>query len=341
MLKFSFLSLLLIVICIRAEWASAFNEPGRNTGLIEEDYVSIDKYAILTPKEETKSIERLSKYLVKPYYQDHSKVRSIFVWIVNNIHYDYQLAKRTNRKTISPQNVLKFRKGVCSGYADLFVAMCEAADIRAQVVVGYSRFYNFGHKKPFTWSDHAWNAVKLDGHWFLLDATWESKGYQEGERQIGSNYFLTDPKEFVIDHLPEDPIWQLLPCPITLADFKQSPNEITQMISKTDTCFSFADSINLMVGLLPPNRQLKSAQQAYLFNPNNHSTIGIALFNYGNYITSSIPKKIPAVYIAGKQREALLNYQNSLSHLRKAKRKDDVRKCKAIIRTTKKKSEIF
>jgi transglutaminase/protease-like cytokinesis protein 3 len=72
--------------------------------------------------------------------------------------------------------------------------MCTLAGIESQVVIGYSRYYNFGSKHPFTWSDHAWNAVKLgEGKWYLLDATWEGKRYGENGKQIESSSFLLIP----------------------------------------------------------------------------------------------------------------------------------------------------
>jgi transglutaminase/protease-like cytokinesis protein 3 len=102
-------------------------------------------------------------------------VRSIYAWIVYNIRYDHRLAASPKRKKVSLKTILKTRKAVCAGYADLLGAMCKLAGIESEVVTGYSRCYNFGHRRPFSWSDHAWNAVKLGGNWYLLDATWESK----------------------------------------------------------------------------------------------------------------------------------------------------------------------
>ena len=40
---------------------------------------------------------------------------------------------------------------------------------------GYSKGYGYKMGQTFTGdSDHAWNAVYLDGRWHLLDSTWGS-----------------------------------------------------------------------------------------------------------------------------------------------------------------------
>jgi hypothetical protein len=208
--------------------------------------------------------------------------------------------------------------------------MCRLAGIETEVVTGYSRRYNFTQKRPFTWSDHAWNAVKLGGNWYLLDATWEHKGYGKTGVRIGSRCFLTDPRAFVTDHLPENPAWQLLPCPISLADFTRSVPDIQSTLAHRDTCFYFADSLAALRQMLPPERELKMARTAYQFNPRNHITIGLALNNYGVYVSKNTAggAKISTGFKMNRQQEALGYYTEALRHLRKTHRKDFVHSCR-------------
>jgi transglutaminase/protease-like cytokinesis protein 3 len=67
--------------------------------------------------------------------------------------------------------------------------------------------------------------VKIDGAWYLLDVTWSS-GYLDAQfhfhrfsSPVNTDYFLTDPPQFVKTHFPDDPWWQLLPKPIKESDF--------------------------------------------------------------------------------------------------------------------------
>ncbi|CAA9256739.1 MAG: hypothetical protein AVDCRST_MAG56-2247 [uncultured Cytophagales bacterium] len=291
---------------------------------------SLDGHALRTPAADAKSLERLTAYLTKPYGSEPEKVRSMYAWIVNNIRYDHRLAAHPKRKKVSPKTILKTRRAVCAGYADLFVAMCRLAGIESEVVTGYSRHYNFNQKQPFTRADHAWNAVQLDGQWYLLDATWESKRYGETGSRIESDYFLTDPGVFVTDHLPEDPAWQLLPCPISLRDFTRDVPAIRGTLSRRDTCFSYPDSIAALRRMLPPERELKTARTAHQFNPANHVSIGLALNNYGTYVAKpgAGSPKTGVGFKINKQQEALGYYAEALRHLRKTDRKDFVHTCR-------------
>ncbi len=327
-------SLRLIMYFVLLKTVLAFVTPGfcQAPAAPAVDYAACDRHALHTPAAEGKSLERLTAYLTEPYGSEPEKVRSIYAWIVNNIRYDHRLAAvpRPKRKEVSPKTILKIRKAVCAGYADLFAAMCRLAGIESEVVTGYSRHYNFSQERPFARADHAWNAVQLDGQWYLLDATWESKRYGETGSRIESDYFLTDPGEFVTDHLPEDPAWQLLPCPISLRDFTQSVPAIRSTLSRRDTCFAFADSIAALRRLLPPERELKTARTAHQFNPANHVSIGLALNNYGTYVAQpgAGSPKTGIGFKINKQQEALGYYAEALRHLRKTDRKDFVHTCR-------------
>lgn len=56
-------------------------------------------------------------------------------------------------------------KAVCEGYARAFKTLMDSQNIECVIVVGY--FYNDnGQLEP-----HAWNNVRLDGKWYLVDCT--------------------------------------------------------------------------------------------------------------------------------------------------------------------------
>jgi hypothetical protein len=104
----------------------------------------------------------------------------------------------------------------------LFKKMCNLAGIDAEVVSGYVRmeYYEIGTPGNL---DHAWNVVRLDGAYHLLDPTWAAGGCGETEdgkllpfhKQFNDYYWLTPPEEFAKNHYPEDTKWVLL------ANYKQ------------------------------------------------------------------------------------------------------------------------
>ena len=73
-------------------------------------------------------------------------------------------------------------------------------------------------------TNHAWSAVYLDDSWWLLDSTWASGHVDDNKnfvKEYNDHYFMTDPKEFIYDHFPDDSAWQLINPPITMKDFEQ------------------------------------------------------------------------------------------------------------------------
>ncbi|GAA4296847.1 hypothetical protein GCM10023183_04000 [Nibribacter koreensis] len=300
-------------------------------------YYDIDEYAAATPDSHRKSIISLTNYLVKPYASDHEKARSIYAWIVKNLSYDHALAKRKNIPSPSIKHILRTRKAICSGYSALFKAMCDIAGLECEIVIGYSREYNekVKRRKSFTWSDHGWNAVKIDSVWYPLDATWERKEKRQKGTTIGYNYFLTDPKEFILDHLPAVPYWQLLSCPISLKEFKKPEEEIKVLLKKDTFCQSFNDSISADSKLSDAHRNYKMATDAFRFNDRNHLAMGLGYLNHGTYFLNLsnsytfIEAKLSGTVLAHSY------YASSLSHLRKSKKKKHLAKSKKYIASTK------
>ncbi|MFC7000072.1 transglutaminase domain-containing protein [Rufibacter roseus] len=311
---------------------------------------SIDAYALRTPKNLTHSIETLTHHLVFPYEREQDKVRSIYAWIVGNLNYDHNLARKEKRPRIKPHLILRYRRAVCIGYADLFNAMCAQAGIKSTWVSGYTREYNFKSKKPFSWSEHAWNAVNIEGEWFLLDPTWENKSIRKTkvvhqgktvERvkiSVGDQYFLTNPEDFVLDHLPDNPVWQLLPCPLSLSDFQMGLPNVEALLLRPDTCYNYNDTLAAQEKLNPAYRELLSGYTAYSYNPKNHVTLGLSLMNYGSHLSLLNSKNKDLDWLGRLEQEQLVlsYYQQSLPHLRKSKRKHFLKACKKNIKSCKK-----
>lgn len=291
-----------------------------------QDFTAIDTHVKNIPRNADNSIESLAEYLNKKANNDLEKVRAYYVWLTDNIAYDTKtfFSNKPNPK-VTAEETLKRKQSVCQGYSELFKALCQQSGIDAYVVSGYSKGYGYNPNRKLTKSDHAWNAVKVDGKWQLLDATWGA-GFVDDSRKYNKRfqekYFLTDPKVFILDHLPTDPMWQLLPCPITIEDYKKPKEEITELVNNLKPCFSFSDSIQAYQTLTPVEQQVKAAERAYRFNPNNHEVPGFAYLQ----LAFEMSQIIPTLYDAEKYREALelnrevLGYnQKAYGFLRKSK----------------------
>jgi hypothetical protein len=226
----------------------------------------IDRYARNTPEAFTASPEELSRYLTAPYSQDHEKARSLFAWIAHHIAYDPNppIAEVVRAVGQTPQQVLENRKAVCEGYSRLFRELCKHAGLRAEVITGYARQTGLSEM-----GGHAWNAVYLDGEWKLLDVTWAA-GYRttEGnfERNYRDNYFLTAPEQFVREHWPYDPVWQLLYRPLSLDQFQA---QLLPTPSKGPALFHFPDTLASIASLTPEAAKEASLRRIIRFDPAN------------------------------------------------------------------------
>lgn len=187
---------------------------------------AIDRHALAAPATAEQSIAALAKYLAEPAKNDREKARAIFRWMTDRIAYDADsfLAGRP-AGDCSAAAVFRTRKTVCAGYADLFAQLCTKTGLEAATIHGYAKGYGYTPDEKAR-TNHAWNAVKIDGAWRLVDATWASgsvdarKGFLKA---LDEYFFLTPPESLIFTHLPEQPRWQLLDPPVARQTFIRWP----------------------------------------------------------------------------------------------------------------------
>ncbi len=178
----------------------------------------IDRFALEAPGSAGESIDTLAAYLTGAASDDRVRVREI--WRFITAHITYYIYK----KNYSARETLRDRKGVCQGYSELFVEAARRMGVRAIEITGYTRgsAYSPGDRVV---NDHAWNAVLLDGKWYLLDSTYGAGHFNKGKyfREYREHYFLTPPAEFIYTNLPELRRWQLLSGKISKKAFESLP----------------------------------------------------------------------------------------------------------------------
>lgn len=191
-------------------------------------------HAQMAPDAVKRSIKELATYLKSPAQNDREVVESIFYWMALNITYYEDPNEETMIKDSIPVFTLRERSSGCEGTARLFKALCDSAGIECALIFGYAEGYSFDSQRSSK-PNHGWNAVKLDGKWELVDATWGSGGSTtEGNSkvyisQIDMRYLFADPEDFITDHFPEDQKWQLLDEPISKREFYSEDFELRRM----------------------------------------------------------------------------------------------------------------
>lgn len=161
---------------------------------------------------------------------DAELARFFYHWIGRNIKYDYEyLAKMTARGSglaeykvkQDPYKVYTDRKGVCGGYANLFGWFMSEVNIEVAHVTGHIRDPRNLYSDEL-WSTenyrHAWNAVKLNGKWVLVDTTWGASL----DPSQSDFYFDMKPEIAIYTHFPQNSRWQLLKNPKSLGEFNSS-----------------------------------------------------------------------------------------------------------------------
>jgi hypothetical protein len=196
-----------------------------------QDFAQVDALVKQYPKS-FKSAEALGDRVAADFKREDEKARALFTWIAYNIQYNtdpaalgrkpvrytYSSEEERLRKIAEIENelsneTLKKKKAVCHGYSMVYTLAARRAGLECELIYGTakSRPQDIG-KLPGN-SNHAWNAVKINGQWKLLDVTWGAGGMMGGSRAFNFNfddkYFAADPDMFFLNHFPDDKKWLL------------------------------------------------------------------------------------------------------------------------------------
>ncbi len=177
--------------------------------------------ASLPPEHET-SIDSVAQYLMSQESDPIQRVKVLHDYVADRVAYDVPALRSGQFPPQDAESVFRRRTAVCAGSAALLAALGKSAGIEIVVVVGDAR----DDDGLFDGTGHAWNAINLEGRWYLADPTWDA-GHVSGDtfvKEYDSAYFMTPPEVFVADHMPDDPKWQLLETPLSQGDFIRQPH---------------------------------------------------------------------------------------------------------------------
>lgn len=202
-----------------------------------KNFEKIDNYVKNTPNSVTIDIKSLAKYLGKNATTKREIISRIYIWIAENIDYDWDAFINNKQIDVSAEITLKNKKSVCSGYSNLFKALCDEIKIKCVIIEGYAKGFGYRGellKEP----NHAWNAVKLYDRWELIDVTWGS-GYVEIdgnlEKTLTLRYLFEDPNDFILEHFPTNVEWQLQKNKIDINTFFNTEMEDKRKLKNGET----------------------------------------------------------------------------------------------------------
>ncbi len=232
----------------------------------------MDRIARNVPGANTRSVPELANYFTTKIKDVHGRTRAIFAWVTLNIKYLDKSDKSEIWATPEyldlqqPEKVLENRTAVCQGYANLFQALCSATGIKSQVVVGIVK----DRSGEVMRMGHAWVAAQINGKWHLFDPTWSTPKPGEGS-QMRDKYFMMPPEKFVLNHLPDDPAWQLLEHPLREKDFRENNDVgISRLLrKKAGPVFAYKDTLQQWAAMDSAMRSFSSESRILQFNGNN------------------------------------------------------------------------
>lgn len=237
----------------------------------QDSNIQIDNYA--KSVKYNGDISKLVLDLTKNSTTELQKARAIYIWITDNISYDYKTfnkkrkiklfkcksteeceLKKAEWKEHYINKVLKKKKGICSGYSELYKKMCNLAGIRCEVIEGYIKTEPFQIGRMGV-LDHAWNVLIIDNNYYYLDLTWSS-GYCTKNRKNKLNKFIKQSDEYYwltpIDklsrsHFPKDTL-QLVNSSYNKTLFKKNPYIQNSILPEIDILSPNSGIINAKIG---------------------------------------------------------------------------------------------
>jgi hypothetical protein len=176
------------------------------------------------------SIDSVATYIMQQEPDPTERLKAAHDYVLKRLTYDTEVLTTGNRPPQDAQTVFRTGNAVCEGYAKLFHALGKAMGAEVVYVRGEVR-RDFAPTDiiptqlrlkdlNYNWTYHAWNAVKVEGNWQLVDPTWDDS---DRSNDYQADYFMPPPSAMISSHFPDLSSWQLLDKPISHRQFERSP----------------------------------------------------------------------------------------------------------------------
>jgi hypothetical protein len=154
-------------------------------------------------------------------------VKRFHDWIALNIAYDTSVPYGGKPPEQHWATVLAERKGVCSGYSNLFKKMAELARFTCETVGGYARGtdYDIFTEAETMKDNHAWNVVTIGDDRYFIDCTWDAGSVEQTGYipRYSTAFLFLEPEKMIVSHFPTDETFQFLPKPLSKTEFLNLP----------------------------------------------------------------------------------------------------------------------
>jgi transglutaminase/protease-like cytokinesis protein 3 len=296
-----------------------------------QDFLAISETISKYPKFTTP--EKLANQIASDFKNDETKAKATFLWISKNISYDLDQFYNPKQQTISfrysneeerlqklqeikndiVKNAFLTRSGVCEEYAQSFKKICDLLGLESEVIKGYVRNSANEIGKIPTSPNHAWNALKINNKWLILDATWAAGFEQNGKwvRKFDSYFYDMPMNKIFQTHFPDEKIWQLRIGRMSIDTFYNQPIYNNTFLNSKTTLVSpkrgiITSNVDIIIKL---STRVAKAQIHYMFQGSRYSkSPTISSSNSKITLTIPNPKRNTELYIF-IDRELALQYK--------------------------------
>ncbi|MBQ9630530.1 MAG: hypothetical protein IJR49_02965 [Treponema sp.] len=172
-------------------------------------------------------IKKINEEIAKISQNDFEKTKMIHDVVCLLVSYDAKSYWSGNTPSQDWKTVVSTKLAVCEGYSNLFKYMCDVASITCEKIHGYARGVGSALTDEASPNDsnHAWNIVKINNAWYMIDCTWDS-GYMDGRiarQSYTTDYLFLKPEHMIYTHFPSDSRKQLLAKNLSAVEFYNLP----------------------------------------------------------------------------------------------------------------------
>lgn len=166
--------------------------------IIETRKLQLDSIVTNIPQEKLRHLDSLHSFLHSAGNNNEERVFMFYGLFAIHYKYDYKRAGKGKNIEYTPYYTASKKSGVCRDFAALFKELCDRSKIpcvvaqgrvKVSLLNGIADFFSLRLKKP----NHAWNIVKYNNRWHLMDPTWGTVNSVEkyyGEDENGKKKYI-------------------------------------------------------------------------------------------------------------------------------------------------------
>jgi len=117
----------------------------------------------------TQKVSRLVRSLDVIGLPPQQQADRMFEWVIHRIRWDMKAYLGYKYRPFSPHYVLRRKKTVSDGYAQLYIAMLREVGIEAEIVEGYQQPYPLYEDLPLSNHGAYWVVYRVDNRWVMAN----------------------------------------------------------------------------------------------------------------------------------------------------------------------------